>query len=63
VSTEIECCELYVSDTEFFRGRVKSWLEDGNAIVLKHVEESRFSGVIKTEEKELCPLVSIGEPS
>jgi hypothetical protein len=63
VSTEIERCELYVSDAEFFRGRVECWLEDGNAIVLKHVKESCFSGIVETEEKELCRLVSMEEPS
>jgi hypothetical protein len=46
VTTKIECCELYVSDAEFFRGRVKGRLEDSNAVVLEHVKESGFPSVV-----------------
>lgn len=36
---------------------MESWLEDGDAVVLEHVEESRLSGVIETKEEELRMLV------
>lgn len=37
--------------------RVKRGLHDGHTVVLQHVEQSRLSGIVETEEEELGVLV------
>lgn len=43
VTAQIKGCETAVADGEFFARRVQCRLEDGDAVVLQHVEELRSS--------------------
>jgi hypothetical protein len=36
---------------------MESRLQDGDTVVLQHVEEGRLAGIVKTEEKQLGVLV------
>lgn len=57
VATEIEGCELDVADGEFFRGWVQCGLQDGDAVVLEHVEQRCLAGIVEAEEEEFGVLV------
>lgn len=59
MAAEIEGGEFDVADGEFFRGGVKGRGQDGDSVVLEHVQEGGLSGVVETEEEQLG--VFIGE--
>lgn len=61
VTTKIKGCESYVADGEFLGSRVQSGLQDGDSVVLQHVQECRLSGIVETEEEELGVLVEQAE--
>jgi hypothetical protein len=54
VTAQVECSELHVANGEFFGSRMKSWLEDSDAVVLEDVEERGLASVVKAEEQEFC---------
>lgn len=37
---------------------MESWLESGQSVVLEHMEQCGFSGIVKTKEKQTTALVS-----
>lgn len=43
------------------RGGERTGLEDGYTVVLQHVQQRCLSGIVKTEEEELCVLVGKAE--
>lgn len=57
VPSEVVSREFDVADREFFRGRVQGGLEGREAVVLEHVQEGRLSGIVESEEEDLCVLV------
>jgi hypothetical protein len=54
VTSQIECSELHVANGEFFGRRMKSWLEDSDAVVFEDVKERGLAGVIETKEQQFC---------
>lgn len=43
------------------RGGERTGLQNGYAVVLKHVQKSRLSGIVESEEEQLCVLVGEAE--
>lgn len=57
VTTEIEGREAVVADSQLLGGRVCGRLQDGDTVVLQHVQQRRLAGIVQTEEQELGVLI------
>lgn len=57
VTAEVECGELDVSNAQLLGGRVQRRLEDGDTVVLEHVQQRRLARVVEAEEEQFGMLV------
>lgn len=57
VTTEIESREAVVADGQLLGGRVCGRLQDGDTVVLQHVQQCGLAGIVQTEEEKLGVLI------
>ena len=57
VTAEVECGKADIANGELLGRRVKGRLQDGDAVVLEHVQQRRLSSVVEAEKEQLSVLV------
>lgn len=59
--TRVKSCIVVSRYSTRRRGGERTGLKDRYTVVLQHVQQRRLSGIVKTEEEELCVLVGKAE--
>lgn len=61
MTAEVKSCEAAIPYGELFRGGMEGGLHDGDSVILEHVKEGGFAGIIETEEEKLGVFVQKAE--